>query len=113
MKIRQTINCDHCGVVDFIEHMFIECKLLKGYWELVFDTIYDYTSKRFPKTNSNILIGFPLNLEGYEHKEINSANHIMLVAKMCISKQRYGKSINLRITFENEIKCRNKLIKLQ
>ena len=34
-------------------------------------------------------------------------NHILLIAKMCISKYRYGTPINLIAMLENEMYIRN------
>ena len=30
MKIKNTDNCDYCGAVDYVEHMFIHCPRLRG-----------------------------------------------------------------------------------
>ena len=42
---------------------------------------------------------------------LNNINTILLVAKMCISEARYGKSQNLKLTFEIEMGIREKHLK--
>ena len=45
-------------------------------------------------------------------RTLNNINTILLVAKkMCISKVRYGKSQNLKLTFEVEMGIREKHLK--
>ena len=50
-------------------------------------------------------------LFGYNETESNSdvlaINHVILIAKMCISKYRYGKYFDLLLLFEKELSSRN------
>ena len=42
-----------------------------------------------------------------DKQQIRTLNHILLIAKMCISKYRYGTPINLIAMLENEMFIRN------
>ena len=50
-------------------------------------------------------------LFGYNETENNSdvlaINHVILIAKMCISKYRYGRYYDLFFLFERELSLRN------
>ena len=108
MGIKETELCEICGVTDFIEHMFIHCTQLKGFWKKVFQLIQNYTNEKFPISDNNILFGFNYeNLKATKRK-INTANHILLVAKMSVSKMRYGSIKNIDLIFEAEMSIRKK-----
>ena len=107
MGISQSELCDHCGAKDVIEHMFIYCKLLNGFWDRVFNEIFLYTSCKFEKSDSNILFGLKY-CQNISNSDTNIANHILLVAKLCVSKVRYGEQKNINIVFDTEISVRKK-----
>ena len=50
-------------------------------------------------------------LFGYKETEncgyVLAINHVILIAKMCISKYRYGKYFDLFLLFERELSLRN------
>ena len=47
------------------------------------------------------------NIPNLDKQQIRNLNHILLIAKMCISKYRYGTPINLIVMLENEMFIRN------
>ena len=108
MGIKNTELCDICGVKDYIEHMFVNCALLKGFWKKVFQLIHIYTKEKFPISENNILLG--LNYESFKcsKSKVDTANHILLIAKLSISKLRYGKINDINLIFEAEINLRKK-----
>ena len=110
MRIKTTDLCEHCGMIDYIEHMFIYCSLLDNYWNDVFRLIHIKTSTLFPITETNILFGINSKDTTANTKQLQIANHIILIAKMCVGKIRYGKSQHLKTTFEMEISQREKYI---
>ena len=114
MGIKDSQNCDHCGIVDYIEHMFVHCQLLKGYWEYVFRIIQAYTETNYQCTETNILLGITTKENTYSQEKRNGiANHILLIAKMCISKFRYGKYRNIQLIFDLELEARKKYLCMQ
>ena len=108
MGIKDSDLCEFCNERDIIEHMFINCKLLNGFWADVFQTIYIHTNERFPQTENDILFGYNYESVKVGKDKINTANHILLIAKLSISKFRYGKTKNISLIFESEMNIRNK-----
>ena len=56
-----------------------------------------------------VLFGI-LDLEGFHSKEIHVINLCILVAKMCISKYKYGKPYSMTLMFDTEMKLRLKYL---
>ena len=108
MGIKGTELCEICGVTDFIEHMFIHCKLVEGFWKKVFQIIHNYTNEKFPLSDNTILFGFNYETHKIVKRKINTANHILLVAKMSVSKMRYGNIKNIELIFDAEMNIRKK-----
>ena len=71
-----------------------------------------FTNENFQISDNNILFG--LNYESFKcnKNKIDTANHILLIAKMSISKLRYGKFNNINIIFESEMNIRKKFINI-
>lgn len=111
MGLKPTNKCEQCDVIDYVEHMFIHCEAITGYWDHIMKHIYFQTGVSLSKTNSNILFGITPELLGPNKIHTNKINHILLVAKMSISKHRYrsGKQ-NVKLIFDTEIDYRNKLL---
>ena len=97
MKIKSTELCETCRVKDYIDNFFIYCQKINGFWHHVSNTILHYTNKTFEMTETNILMGFVRQYKGYTQNVIAKANHILLIAKISISKMRY----------RNEKYCKN------
>ena len=106
LGIKNTELCEHCGVKDFIEHMFIHCSLIKNFWQYVFNTICFKTSIRFPMNDCNILFGFSERRDGVTETQLNTAKYILLIARMCVSKVRYREVTNAQFVFDSETKQR-------
>ena len=105
MKIKDSAFCDHCKVHDFIEHFFYKCNKLRGFWSEVSNYIYGKIEKRMCIDEKVALFGvLKADLKSdTKQRTLNNINRILLVAKMCISEARYGKSQNLKLTFEIEM----------
>ena len=106
MKIKNTDNCDYCGAVDYVEHMFIHCPRLRGFWEMIFNMILARTGVRVDRTDSNILFGINRADMDCNKEKYIVINHIILIAKMCISKTKKDNIRNTQITFEIELAAR-------
>ena len=99
-------KCSYCLLeVDYIEHFFIECKQIKPLWIKVSDIFHQKHYKRISLSDKNKLFGIikSVELTSLEKKYLN---HLILIAKMCISKYRYGTPINICIMFEQELTLR-------
>ena len=95
-------NCCFCMVRDFIEHFF--CSPL---WELVETKLSELFGSNIRLSLTEKLFGIPLaDLDKDERVQINKA---ILVAKMCISKFKYGDYSDLCNIFEYELSLRKML----
>ena len=111
MKVRPNIFCNNCQVPDFIEHFFVECQLLCGFWNHVTKYIKSSVNGNFKLSTRDILLG----LEHAEHrdlrkKDLNYINCIILLGKLCVSKFKYGENQNIYLIFESEIILRKKCL---
>ena len=103
MGIKDSERCDYCGEIDVIEHMFVHCTRLKGFWSMVFNEIFSRTNLRIESTDQNILFGISKTDPPTISNNLKIINHIILIAKMCISKTKFGAVSNLFITFDLEL----------
>ena len=107
MKIKETNKCDYCQDTDFIEHLFYNCKKLQGFWEHVAKTIEGEIGININLSVVNVLFGILLkDIEGITRNDLKYVNEVILIAKMCISKLRYGPINNIFLIFEMEITLR-------
>lgn len=103
MQISNTELCEVCRVPDYVEHFFIHCKRLRGFWESVYHIINSVTQYQFNKTDVDILFGIREEKELPASKaDIKTANHIILLGKVCVSKMRYGKIKSIDTIFDLE-----------
>ena len=110
MKIKETNKCDYCQDTDFIEHFFYNCKKLQGFWEHVAKTIEGEIGININLSVVNVLFGILLkDIEGITRNDLKYVNEVILIAKMCISKLRYGPLDNIFIIFEMEMTLRSPL----
>ena len=110
MGIKESDACEICNEKDYIEHMFVHCTALTGFWNAVSSCINGYTGTYFQLTTPEILFGIAYSKRNLTKNIIDKINHILLIAKMAISKFRYGKPMNLKLIFETEIELRKKYL---
>lgn len=110
MGIASSNKCSACNAnePDYIEHFFFSCEKVKPIWKSVEDEIYSRTQKQITITEATALLGYHEN--GLSPRDKNISNHLIRLAKMCISKFRYGDPTNILIIFEKELLLRNRLI---
>ena len=111
MGIKNSENCDLCGVAEFVEHMFFDCKRLSNFWKRVESLLRTMMNKNISLNKYNVILGVEQdeNLRSLNKKEIYMINEILIIAKLSISKSK-AMETNLEITFERELRIRNKLI---
>eukprot|EP00745_Piridium_sociabile_P036410 TRINITY_DN6533_c0_g1_i2.p1 TRINITY_DN6533_c0_g1~~TRINITY_DN6533_c0_g1_i2.p1 ORF type:complete len:542 (-),score=44.64 TRINITY_DN6533_c0_g1_i2:327-1952(-) len=106
MGITSNNKCPNCAdEVDFIEHFFVKCKQVTSIWEKVKEVFFRKYHKLVHLNEINILLGI-VDDAFCITEEMNYINNLILVAKMCISKFRYGTPIHLDIMFEKELMLR-------
>lgn len=110
MKVRPNLLCDHCNEIDFIEHFFVECDIIKNFWKFVSSHINASINVQIKLTRKDILLGLPYSeFSNINKKDIDYINTIVLIGKLCISKLRYGKLKNIFLIFELELNLRKKV----
>ena len=106
IKIRDSSNCPFCGKIDYLEHFFFECIKAKNIWVESEKIINAYLGIRIELSPKEVFFGLEREQGQICTKNIHWVNHVLLVAKMVISKIKYGKesySINI---LENELRKR-------
>ena len=100
-----TNRCDACntGESDYIEHFFYTCRTINQIWGLV-------TNEIMTRFGIQIKITIEMALLGYTDTTEHSydINHLLSIAKMCISKFRYGERTPIDIIFYRELGLRQK-----
>ena len=111
MKIKESDKCEVCGEIDFIEHMFFQCRKLIGFWRKVSNVIELKTSLQITLSETNVLFGITKTDTSTTQAYINIINHLILIGKVCISKAKYGKIKNINIFLDRVLEIRNKYLK--
>ena len=97
--------CEECGVLDTIEHLFVECNTVKHIW-LEAERIMEQLVGRLPKLRTReYLLGLPFG-GTFSKQDTLTINHICLIVKNVISKVRYGNKYNIRCLLEQELRYR-------
>lgn len=110
MQIADDNKCSLCrNEVDYLEHFFYKCPPVLAFWEKVSDYIYSTTLFRIRLGMKEILFGIQQSDNMiYNKKTTDTANHLILVGKMCVSIQKKTKSKAAIYTiFEHELLIRN------
>ena len=103
MNIVKSENCEFCNIPDYLEHYFIDCRQLNGFWSNVFRLINSYTDYSFQNNNINVLFGIhQTDKNSISRNDLKIANSIILIGKMCISKMRFGPVKDIRMVFYME-----------
>ena len=108
--IKNSEKCELCGVTDYIEHLFIECRRIGSFWKKVETLLFSKTDKLI-KLNSNIIL---LGIEQDKQHEklskstIHAINEILIIGKLSISKSKIN-DLNIELVFERELSLRNKI----
>ena len=106
MGLRNSNLCTDCNEVDYIEHFFFKCPKIKKVWESCEAHIVKTTNKTVKLTETDVLFGY--DVDNAKKSHILIINHLIIIAKMCIGKFRYGKSYDIQCIFENEVQIRRK-----
>ena len=97
-------NCDFCGVRDFIEHFFCDCITVRPLWSVLETKIELILGQNFVITEIFKLFG--VTAVDVPACFVDKINHLLLLAKMCISKFKYGSYHDIVLLFEYELELR-------
>ena len=111
MKVRENDKCTYCPeTIDYIEHFFCECPVVINFWKSVEQKLFNETGLRVELSVYTLLFG--LQNSTLDRMKVLYINHVILVAKMCISIYKKTEKIhNLYVLFEKEINLRNVAIR--
>ena len=98
-------RCDVCNVIDHIDHFFYSCKKINRIWKTVNHIISCNLKKAISLSETDVLFGVHTTNISNENNIL--IHHVIAIAKLCISKFRYGKHPNLIFLFENELSIRH------
>ena len=105
MDKAESIHCKYCpNVIDTLEHFFFDCQKIAHIWKLTENEIFSKTDTRLQINISDAILG--IKCKNYGKSTTNIANHIILIAKMCIGIYKYGTPIDIKILFERELTLR-------
>ena len=77
-------------------------------WEYITGLTQKLFNTKIVITETMVIFGIEgRNIPNLNKQQVRTLNHILLIAKMCISKYRYGTPINLKAMLENEMYIRN------
>ena len=99
MKIKASPNCDYCGDIDHIIHMFFSCPSLKSFWESTTSLVQRILNDKISLGPIDIILGITKEEHGYSRKKIQETNHLLLVAKYCIIKKKSGSQANTNLDY--------------
>ena len=104
--------CSYCNdVADYIEHFFFDCPTIKTFWNYTEQYILITFDIQTNLTVVDVLFG--IKQHNYGKVKTKRINHIILIAKMCISITKNKKTKNkkallpLSMIFENQLRFRN------
>ena len=104
MGKKDSDNCDYCNVRDFIEHFFCDCIVVRQIWHVLEEKIELILGHHFALSEIHKLFG--VTKANVPACFVNKINHLLLIAKMCISKFKYGSYNDILLLFEYELKLR-------
>ena len=108
MKIKPSNTCDHCGEVDFIEHMFFTCSRLKDYWQYIEYILEEILEDSISLNITSALFGIVSKISSRNRQKLKHANHILLLAKFCIIKSMYVHTESLLYIFDYQLLLRKR-----
>ena len=106
MKVRDEQMCSYCNdVVDDIEHFFFDCPTIKKFWNY----IEQYILITFDiQTHLTVGVLFGIKQHNYGKVKTKRINHVILIAKMCISMYKKTNAfLPLSMIFENQLRFQN------
>ena len=96
--------CNKCNVIDHVDHFFYSCGKTSIIWDKVNFVISHKLNKNTSLTVTDVLFG--VHDKNVSNKDTIFINHVIAIAKLCISKYRYGNHPNLLFLFDHEFNIR-------
>ena len=106
MKVKESPNCEHCDVLDTVEHFFYFCAKIKHLWRevrVLLQSVHGIKVKHI--TEKEVILGYTENKD-LKHKEVMKINLLLAIGRLTISKFKYGKTRNVLEIWESEVRMR-------
>ena len=108
IKVKENNKCSCCSdTVDVIEHFFVECPVVRHFQNFIEGITLRECGINVKLHLTDIMFG--VQRSNIKENIIKKINHIILIAKMCIStfKKTNSKiSLAISITFEQQLQIR-------
>ena len=104
MGLKENSDCDACGEKDYIEHFFCTCPRVRPLWNAVQEKIVQHLNYHLVLSNEYKLFG--ISKHDVPQVFVQRVNHVILIAKLCISKYVYGEYDNIVKLLEHELTLR-------
>ena len=108
MKIKNSAICDSCEGIDFIEHAFFLCPILRPFWQRMEELIHQILETPVQLQPINALLGFEKSFSNCNIRKLSEANHLLLLAKFCIVKHKYLQANTVKYIFNFELMLRRR-----
>ena len=103
MGLSENANCKYCpNERDYIEHFFCNCQNVLELWRHVEDLVNGTLGYTITFSEQQKLFGIADEAFLFAHK----VNNMILIAKMCISKFKYGDHTDIVALFKYEMQLR-------
>ena len=96
--------CNKCNVIDHVDHFCLLLWKICTIWDKVNFVISRKLNKNTSLTVTDVL--FSVHDKNVSNKNNTFINHVIAIAKLCISKYRYGNHPNLLFLFDHELNIR-------
>ena len=108
MGIKESSQCEECHEIEFLDHMLFSCFKLQPFWQQINYKLCAILGNDLELKPEQALFGLTKNDIDASNSKLNEANHLILIAKLCIVKHRFKKPSNLTFIFEFEFLLRKR-----
>lgn len=101
MKIKDSVKCEHCQVIDFIEHFFYSCSLVIPLWREIERDVQLHVHPSIKISEQMVLLGATVDYN-ISKSSLERVNLALAIGKLAISKFKYGKGGRLLEIYRRE-----------
>lgn len=106
MNLTNTENCPLCNQTDTLEHFFFLCPFVTVLWDEVKKEINMYMGLNITLDEKIIILGANL-IPRINNKNVVHINNVLAVAKLAISKYRYGPKRPILDIYQTDVNMRS------
>ena len=106
MNLTNSENCPLCNQTDTLEHFFFLCPFVTVLWDEVKKEINMYMGLNITLDEKIIILGANL-IPRINNKNVVHINNVLAVAKLAISKYRYGPKRPILDIYQTDVNMRS------